>query len=58
MGVSWNLWSCLKEVKPLVVFHGELGMALEPVQGNRASSRVGLGYTELFRVAGVTSGFL
>ena len=33
-----NLWSCLKEVKPPVVFDGEHRMALEPMQGNRASS--------------------
>ena len=30
-------------------------MALEPVQGNRGSSRVHLVYTELFRVPEVTS---
>ena len=50
-----NLWSCLKEVKPLVVFDGECRMALDPRQGNQVSSRVDLGYTELFRVAVVTS---
>ena len=50
MVFSENLWSCLKEVKPLVVFDGERRMALEPMQGNRASSRCDLGYTELFRV--------
>ena len=33
-------------------------MALEPVHVNRASSRVDFGYTELFRVAVVTSGSL
>ena len=32
-GVSVNLWSCLKEVTPLVVFDIKRGMALEPVQG-------------------------
>ena len=53
-----NFWSSLKEVKPLVMFDGEWGMALEPMQWNRASSRVDLGYTELFRVAVVTSGSL
>ena len=50
-----NLWSCIKEVKPLAMFHGEYGMALEPMQENRVSSRVDLGYTELFHVASVTS---
>ena len=38
-GVSGNLWSCLKEVKPLVVYDVEPGMALEQMQGNRGSSR-------------------
>ena len=52
---SGNLWTCLKEVQLLVVFDGEFGMALEPIQGYRASSRVYLGCTELFRVAAVTS---
>ena len=46
------------EVKPLVVFDGERGMALEPMQGNRHSSRVYLVCTELSRVALVTSGSL
>ena len=55
MGVSGNLWSCLKEVKPLVEYDGELGIALEPRQGNPASSRVDLGYTELFHISAVTS---
>ena len=31
-----NLVSHLKEVKPLVVSDGEQGIALEPMQGNRA----------------------
>ena len=53
-----NLQSCLKEVKPLVVFDRERGMALEPMKRNWASSRLDLGYTELFRVAMVTSGSL
>ena len=34
-----NLWSCLKEVKPPVVFDGERSMSLEPMQGIWASSR-------------------
>ena len=58
MGVSGNLRSCLKEVKPLAVYDVEQGMALEPKQGNRASSQFDLVYTELFHVAAVTSGFL
>ena len=38
------------------MFDGECGINLEPMQGNRASSRVNFGYTELFHVAVVTSG--
>ena len=33
-------------------------MALEPMQWNWTSSRVDVGYMELFRVASVTSGFI
>ena len=54
-GVSGDLWSCVKEVKPFVVFDVERRMALEPKQGNQVSSLVDLRYTELFRVAAVTS---
>ena len=50
---SGNLWSCLKEVKPLV-FDGERWKALEPMQWNRATARVDLVNMELFRVASVT----
>ena len=50
-----NLWSCLKEVKPLVMYDVECGMTLEPMQGNRASSPVDLDYTELFRFPELTS---
>ena len=53
-----NLWSCIKEVKPLAMFHGEYGMALEPMQWNRASARVDLGNTEIICGAAVTSGSL
>ena len=53
--VSENLWSCLKEVKPRVVYGVECGMALEPMHGNLASSRVDLGYSELFHISEVTS---
>ena len=58
MVFSGNLWSCQKEVKPLVMFDGECGMALEPMQWNWASSRVDLEYTELFCIAVVTTGSL
>ena len=52
---SGNLWSFLKEVKPLLMFDGEHGMALEPMQGNWASSGVDWGYTAPIHVAAVTS---
>ena len=55
MGVSGNIWSCLKEVKPLVLYDVERGMALDPIQGNRASSLVDLGYTDLLHIPAVTS---
>ena len=53
---SGNLWSCLKEVNPLVVFDGDHRMALWPKKGNRVSSQDDLGYTELLKVAAVISG--
>ena len=55
MGVSGDLFSCLKEVKPLVMYNGEQGIALEPMQGNRASSWVDLGLTDLFHIPVMTS---
>ena len=48
MGVSENLCSFLKEVKSLVLYSVEHGIAMEPTKGKWASSRVDLGYTELF----------
>ena len=57
-GVSGNLWSCLKEVKPLVIYDVERGMALEPMNVKPASSTFDFGYTEIFRVPVVTSVFL
>ena len=55
MGVSGNLWSCLKDVKPLVMYDEEWGLALEAMQGIQASSRVDFIYTELFHITLVTS---
>ena len=52
-----KLWSFLKEIKPLVVYDVDRGMAMEPMRGKWASSRVHLGYTEPFCVAEVTSVF-
>ena len=57
MAVSGNLWSCLKEVKPLVVYDVEHRMAVEPIQGKQVSSPVDLGYTKLLRVPALTSVF-
>ena len=50
MGVSENLCSFLKGVKPLVLYSVKHGIAMETMKGKRASSRVDLGYTELFCV--------
>ena len=47
-GVSENLCSFLKEVKPLVLYFVEHGIAMEPMKWKWDSSRVDLGYTELF----------
>ena len=55
MGVSGNLWSCPKEAKPIVLYDGEWGIALKPIQGNWLSFQVDLGYTELFDFIAVTS---
>ena len=55
MVVSGNLWSCLKEAKPSVLYDGEWGIFLKPMQGNRSSLQVDLGYTELFLIPAVTS---
>ena len=52
-----NLWSCLKEVKPLV-FDGIRGMPLEAIQENWPSLLFDLNYMELFRVPAVNSGSL
>ena len=57
-GVSGNLCSFLKEVKPLVLYAVEHGTAMEPMKGKWASSRVDLGYTELFCIPEVTSVFI
>ena len=58
MGVSENLCSFLKGVKPLVLYSVEHGIAMEPMKGKWASSRVDLGYTEQFCIPEVTSAFI
>ena len=45
-----NLVSRLKEVKPLLLYSVEHGIAMEPMKGKWASSRVDFGYTELFSI--------
>ena len=45
----------LKEFKQIVVNDGEQGIALEPMQGNRAKSRIDLDYPVLFHIPAVTS---
>ena len=54
MGVLGNLWRCPKEAKQIVLYDGEWGIALKPVQGNWSSFQVDLGYTELFDIPAVT----
>ena len=58
MSVSGNLCSFLKEVNRLVLHAVEHGIAMEPMKGNWPSSRVDLGYTELFCIPEVTSVFI
>ena len=55
MGYSGNLYSFLKEVKPLVLYAVKHGIAMEAMKGKWASSRVDLGYTEIFCIPEVTS---
>ena len=55
MGISVNLCSCLKRDKPPVLYDGEWGIVLDPIQECRASSQVDLAYTEQFHIHLVTS---
>ena len=45
-------------MKPLVLYAVEHGTAMEPMKGKWASSRVDLGYTELFCIPEVISVFI
>ena len=45
MGTSGNLSCCLRESGFLSSSEGELRIALESLQGNRASSQVEVGYS-------------
>ena len=55
--MSGNLCGFLKEVKPLVLYDVEHGIAMEPTKGKWASSTVDLGYTKLFCIPEVTAVF-
>ena len=44
-----------REAKTIVLYDGELGIALKEMQGNWSSFQVDLGYTELFDIPAVTS---
>ena len=57
MGVSGNLWTVVKDVKPLVVYDVECEMAMDSMKWKCASSRVDLGFTNLFCIPEVTSVF-
>ena len=57
-GVSGNLCRFLKEVKPLVLYDVEHGIAKEQMRGKWASSCVDLVYTELFCIPELTSEFI
>ena len=56
--MSGNLCSFLKKLNPLVLYDVEHRIAMEPMKGKWASSRVDLGYTELFSIPEVTAVFL
>ena len=55
MGVSVNHWRCPKKAKPIVLYDGERGITLKPMQGNWSPFQVDLGYTKLFHNTAVTS---
>ena len=57
MGVSGNLSSFLKGVKPLVLYDEDSRMVMEPMHGKLASSQFDLGHSDLFCVPDVTSVF-
>ena len=58
MGVSGNLSRFLKEVKPLVLYAVEHGIAMEQMRGKWASPCVDFGYTDLFCIPDLTSEFI
>ena len=58
MGVSGNLCQFLKEVKQLVLYAVEHGIAKEQMRGKWASSCADFGYTELLCIPELTSDFI
>ena len=56
--VSQGISRFLKELKPLVLYAVEHGIAMEQMWGKWASSRVDFGYTELFCIPELTSEFI
>ena len=58
MGVSGNLFIVVKDIKPLVVYDVECGIAMDSMNGKCASSWVVLRYTNLFCIPEVTSVFI
>ena len=50
MAIAGNHCSFPKEVKPLVLYDVEHRIAMEPMKAKWASSRVDLGYTQLFHI--------
>ena len=47
----------LNDISPHILYDVERGMAMEPMQGKRASSQIDLWYTELFWIPEVISVF-
>ena len=56
--VSGNLCRFLKEVKPLVLYAVEHGIAMDQLLGKFASFCVDFGYTDLFCIPELTSEFI
>ena len=53
-----NLYNFLKQVKPLILYDVQHGIAMDRMKAKLASSQVDLGYTELFCIPEVTAVFL
>ena len=56
--MSGTLCQYLKEVKPLVLYAVDDGIAKEQMRGNWASSCGDFGYTEVFCIPELTSEFI